>query len=242
MDVTGTADANSTNQLLQTLSAEATQTEAESSNAFTAASGALMNVRMVSGMMGEIVRAMAEVKTRVEESQHRATLATAATQAAVERVTSLTRMVDQIKVTASLINRIAAATNMLALNATIEAARAGEAGKGFAVVASEVKLLSKQTAQATEDVNLQLASIHAANKGVMDAAAKVQENLTAVQELVTSVSAAAIEQSSSLNSVTSFAKEAADSVEDVVGTLDRIAATARSMSEKVRCYDRPATV
>jgi hypothetical protein len=64
MDVTGTANLDSTSQLLQTLSVEATQTEADSFNAFNAASGALMNVRMVSGMMGEIVRAMAEVKTR----------------------------------------------------------------------------------------------------------------------------------------------------------------------------------
>jgi methyl-accepting chemotaxis protein len=105
----------------------------------------------------------------------------------------------------------------------------------------EVKLLSKQTAQATEDVNVQLASIHAANKEVMDAAAKVQENLTAVQGLVTNVAAAAIEQSASLDTVTNFAEEAADSVEGVVGTLDRIATTARGMSEKARCYDRPIT-
>jgi len=50
------------------------------------------------------------------------------------------------------IEAIASQTNMLALNATIEAARAGEAGRGFAVVANEVRLLSRQTVAAAEEI------------------------------------------------------------------------------------------
>jgi len=233
-------DQASTTDLLQDLLEEANQTETDASAASSTVSGVLMNVRMVSGMMGEVLRSMGEVKERVEESQQRAAHAAAATETAVQRVGSLTRIVDQISVTAGLINRIAQATNMLALNATIEAARAGEAGRGFAVVASEVKELSKQTAQATEDVNKHLALIREANREVMTSAAAVNENLAAVQDLVAKVASAAVEQSQSLDTVTNFAKEAANSVEGVVGALERITATAHNMTEKVLCFDRPA--
>jgi hypothetical protein len=50
------------------------------------------------------------------------------------------------------IEAIASQTNLLALNAAIEAARAGDAGRGFAVVANEVRLLSRQTVAAAEEI------------------------------------------------------------------------------------------
>lgn len=67
----------------------------------------------------------------------------------------------QIGAMASMIEAIAARTNMLALNATIEAARAGEAGRGFAVVAGEVKALSHQTSGVTEEIRKRLAAFAA---------------------------------------------------------------------------------
>jgi hemoglobin-like flavoprotein len=61
--------------------------------------------------------------------------------------------IERVGNVAGEIGDIAKQTNLLALNATIEAARAGDQGKGFAVVAGEVKVLSGQTAEATNEIS-----------------------------------------------------------------------------------------
>lgn len=76
-----------------------------------------------------------------------------------ERLSGLERAVHQIAEMAQTIDAISRQTNLLALNATIEAARAGEAGRGFAVVASEVKVLSGNTAKATEEIRTRIATL-----------------------------------------------------------------------------------
>ena len=68
-------------------------------------------------------------------------------------ITELREEIERVGNVASEIGDIAKQTNLLALNATIEAARAGDQGKGFAVVAGEVKVLSGQTAQATNEIS-----------------------------------------------------------------------------------------
>jgi methyl-accepting chemotaxis protein len=70
----------------------------------------------------------------------------------IEAILELGDEVAALKPLITVITSIAAQTNLLALNAEIEAARAGQAGRGFAVVAGEVRVLSKETANAANNI------------------------------------------------------------------------------------------
>lgn len=230
------ASAAQTASIVEAILAENGRTEKESAEASSSASSVVMSVRMVHGMMGEMIRGITEVDAHVNESQKQIEQATGESNRTLERVTALSQAVEQIASTANLIDRIADQTNMLALNATIEAARAGEQGKGFAVVAGEVKALSKQTAEATQGVYQQLAAIRRANQEVIAAVGLLNNNLASLQTQVAAVAQSVGEYNTSLGTVAGFAKEAADTVEGIAATLDRIAAAAHETSEKIQHF------
>lgn len=105
----------------------------------------------------------------------------------------------------SLIDTIAFQTNLLALNAAVEAARAGEQGRGFAVVATEVRNLAQKSAdsakqigslinQVVDKVNLGAEQISETNRVFNN----IHSSICTVDELVTSISHSAQEQSAGM--------------------------------------------
>jgi aerotaxis receptor len=110
---------------------------------------------------------------------------------------------------ADLITGIADQTNLLALNAAIEAARAGEHGRGFAVVADEVRALAKRTQESTVKIH----------EVVGDFRSQVDSTIEAVragEELA--------------GNGLSRVREAADSLNTIVGSVDSISDSFITMS------------
>ena len=78
------------------------------------------------------------------------------------------------------ISAIAEQTNLLAMNAAIEAAHAGDAGKGFSVVADEIRVLSETSSQQSRTIGEQLSNIEESITSVVEASLQSSEAFSSV--------------------------------------------------------------
>ncbi|UZP65845.1 methyl-accepting chemotaxis protein [Desulfovibrio mangrovi] len=108
-----------------------------------------------------------------------------------------------------VISDIADQTNLLALNAAIEAARAGDAGRGFAVVADEVRKLAEKTMNATREVD---AAVTAIQQGT-------RKNIEEMESA-----------SKSVDTTTSLAGEAGDSLREIVSVIEQTGDNVRAIA------------
>ena len=156
------------------------------------------------------------------------------------RSPSLGSAVGKIGNSTGLIKDIAEKTNLLALNATIEAARAGEAGRGFAVVASEVKQLATQTAQATEEISVQIAAIEQASDAAIQSIEEFGKTIHDISEIASFVAAAVEEQSAATQGIARDAEMlqgqsggAQDGIQSVAGRMAALVLLADNLTDAV---------
>jgi methyl-accepting chemotaxis protein len=183
------------------------------------------SVEAMTGSMGEISRNT----TEAAKVAHQASDLSKQADAAVARLNGSCLQVGKI---VDLIGSIAQQTNLLALNATIEAARAGEAGKGFAVVANEVKELSRQTSQATEDIQRTIETMREHSQESADTVSLIAKIIAQINNAQAGIASAVEEQSVSIQEINRNVTQAAEGGGRIVEDLSEVEALVAATQEK----------
>lgn len=215
---------------------QARENKDQSGHAVEASTQTDANVQTVASASEELAASITEIQRQVERSTSITATADERAGEAVMVAETLKQSSEMVGEIVELINSIAAQTNLLALNATIEAARAGEAGKGFAVVAHEVKDLASQTAQATEQIATQVASIQEVSLDITEAISSIKDAVGETAETTSAVAAAIEQQSAATAEIARNAQEAQLSTREVgerLHSVHEVAERTQSSSQNV---------
>ncbi len=193
----------------------ARDTSKQSTNVTATSHQMSMNVQTVATATEELSASINEISRQVSQGTEVAGSAVAEAEAARRGIEGMVSTSEKIGEVVELITAIAEQTNLLALNATIEAARAGDAGKGFAVVASEVKDLANQTAQATEEIALQVGSVQDATQEAAQSVDRITDVIATMNEITTAIASAVEEQDVSTREIAANVQQAAQGTQDV---------------------------
>lgn len=134
----------------------------------------------------------------------------------------------------TLIQEIAARTNLLALNAGIEAARAGEAGRGFAVVATEVKSLARQTGQTAQEIADRIAAAHELLGDVVRGHGEIDAAIAAIGRTSTAIDAAVAAQTAATRAIAAEVGHSVDASGEVGRRVGAISEDAASLGGDAR--------
>lgn len=180
------------------------------------------NMQSVAAATEQLTSSIGEINRQMVASANIARESVEKSRGMSGEISGLASASQQIGDVVSLISDIAAQTNLLALNATIEAARAGEAGKGFAIVAQEVKNLSAQTANATEQITQQIASLQSATGRAVKANDDISNTIEKVSEISAAIAAAIEQQSAATQEIAANVEEAATGTADITKGISEV--------------------
>ena len=170
------ATTNINDQSVQSLSAEALRQVEEVSTALQLVTAMANSAREVAANAAQAEEAVKladqtvaegdSVMNKTVDSMQAIRLTVAET---AKKVKYLGESSQRISKAVDLINAFAARTNTLAINASVEASRAGSERRGFSNIAEEVRILARQSAEATEEIRHLVLSIQAETREVITA-------------------------------------------------------------------------
>ena len=205
------------------LSANAEQTQRQSSAVASATEQASANVETVSTASTELTASIDEISRQVTQAAQVAASATSEARSATGKISGLESAAQKIGEVIGLINDIAGQTNLLALNATIESARAGDAGKGFAVVANEVKHLAGQTGRATDDIARQVSAIQDETREAVAAIEAIATTIDRINEMSSSIASAVEQQGAATGEIARNVIQASQGTREVASNISGVA-------------------
>ena len=149
-----------------------------------------------------------------------------ALEAASAEVATLGNRSAEIGNIVSVIQDIAARTNLLALNAAIKAARAGEQGRGFAVVADEVRQLAERVASATKEIGVLI-------QGVQDGVTSTVQAMKRGTTQMASGTLAASEAGEALNRILGASREVAAQIAEISESATAVQEQGQEMARRI---------
>jgi methyl-accepting chemotaxis protein len=227
------ANAAQTYDLSGNVAAASEEMSANMSAVAAASEQAATNISMVAAASEEMTVTINEIARNAEKARNITNRAVSDAQKASLTVDELGKAAREIGKVTNVIADISDQTNLLALNATIEAARAGDAGRGFAVVANEIKELAKQTAEATDEINIRIEEIQHTTSGTVVQIQRISKVINEIDEIVSSIATAVEEQSITTNEIAGNVTQAARGIFEVNQNVSQSSVVALSIAREI---------
>ncbi|MCO7126908.1 methyl-accepting chemotaxis protein [Sporolactobacillus shoreicorticis] len=146
----------------------------------------------------------------------------------IDRLVTQVGSIGQIN---SLIEEIAAQTNLLSLNAAIEAARAGEEGKGFSVVAEEIRKLARESAESTKQISEVIRSIQEQSAAVIKSMASGKIEIDKGIKMMEQTGLSFGDIQSSMNTVSKEVNKVTHSINSITTEVENVNTAMVSIAE-----------